>query len=428
MKIGWAKQDITPQLPISMGGYGDRKALGNGVLDNIYARTLVIKDDERQQAVIISTELIGLTKKQTDDIRDKIHGLTGISRENVIVCTTHTHSGPLTSDNPLMGKANKAYIQWLLGIIPRTVIQALDNQTECKAGWYQKQFTEVGGSRRATDKEVKPILTILGFVDENDKLIASLSNYNCHPTVLPAANLKISADYPGASIDLLEKVYGKNVFFAFANGACGDISTRFIRRNQEYREVIRLGSLLAAEVIKGLNKIDYKKCRSILVKERCFKLEPREIPDEDVLDKQINEYKQRLEILRREGASSGDMRVISTALQGVMLQKLLKEYSNSLEYEGSLNAIKIGEGVILSQPAELFSSLGNDIMKSSPYTPTMIIGYANGSIGYVPDRDSYVEGGYESLSCSFNLGEGERLRDTAISLLHELDCEHEGEK
>jgi len=320
-----------------------------------------------------------------------------------------------------MGKADPFYVEWLLEIVPGTVIQALEKEKECKVGWYQSQFTEVGASRRSIDKEIKPTLTILGFADQEDKLIACLFNYNCHPTVLSASNLKISADYPGAAINLLEKAFGEDVFFAFTNGACGDVSTRFTRRNQEYSEVKRLGNLLAAEVIKGINKIEYEESSTLLVKEQNFELEPREILAEEILDRQLMEYQKKIEDLKMEGASKGDIRIAHTALQGTMVQKLLKGYGSILEYASRLNSIKIGNGAILTQPAELFSNLGNEIMKSSPCQPTMIIGYANGSLGYIPDKESYNEGGYESLSCRFRLGEGERLRDMAIALLQGME-------
>ncbi|MTI47124.1 neutral/alkaline non-lysosomal ceramidase N-terminal domain-containing protein [Sporosalibacterium faouarense] len=422
MKIGRGKQDITPLYPIVMGGYGDRSGKSQDVLDRIFARTIVLEDDEEQKIVIIALDIIGLTRVQIQYIKKNIFKLTGILKENIVISVTHTHSGPLTYDYPTMGKADEEYVEWLYKVIPTTVVKALKDLKECKIDWYQGNFSDVGNSRRSRNKKVEPILTILGFTDLRDNLLATLFNYNCHPTVLSAANLEISADYPGASIDLLEKVYGEDALFVFTNGACGDISTRFTRRSQDYREVKRLGSLLAAEVIKVLNKMEFtQEVPNVFIKGRDFELQPRELPSLEELETQEKVYQERLIKLENEGADGGDIRIAHTALQGVRVQKLLKEYASRLELNGIMKGIKIGNGVIITQPAELFSSLGNTIINASPYEITMVIGYAEGSIGYLPDKKSYNEGGYEALSCRFKVGEGERLADMAISLLKEME-------
>ena len=421
MKIGSAKLDISPKFPVTMGGYGDRNGKSIGILDPIYVRTLLLEDEIGQRIVIISADLIGLSQEQVKIIKEQINKITNIAQDCIVVSTTHTHSGPLTNDNPVMGKADKDYVYWLLEAIPGTVVKALESLQSCKLGWYQGEFKEVGASRRTLNKEVKTILTVLAAVNSDNSLIGVLFNYNCHPTVLPAENFMISADYPGAAINLLEKEYGDKAFIAFTNGACGDISTRFVRRNQDYQEVKRLGSLLASEVIKVIDMITYEEVLNVLAKERIFTLEPRELPDEELLNREMEEYKKEIAGFNENGGNQGDVRIAHTALQGLRVQKLLSEYRSELEFGGYLNAIKIGNNVILTHPAELFSSLGYEIMSNSPYNQTMVVGYANGSIGYIPDRNSYNEGGYESFSCSFKAGEGERLRDLAVSLLQEME-------
>lgn len=421
MKVGFWSIDITPDISVTMGGYGDRKNKSKGFLDNIYARTLVYEDDNKNRVVIISVDLIDLSQLQVSNMKAKIYLLTKITKDSIIISTTHTHSAPLTNDSILFGFRDNDYINNILNIIPETVTTALRNMQDCKIGWYQGEFRGVGASRRDLNQDVNTILTVLAAVDLNNNLINVIFNYNCHPTVLSADNLMISADYPGYAIAKLKQQFGSNVNFTFTNGACGDISTRFTRKAQDYNEVNRLGELLALEVIESLKKITYEEIQKISVKEKHFNLISKELLDDKAINLKIDEYEKRLSELNKSGVNQGDIRVIHTALQGLYVQKLISENKSELEVDGFLNAIKIGRGVILSQPAELFSSLGYEIMVNSPYNPTMIIGYANGYIGYIPDKKSFYEGGYESYSCHFKEGEGEHLRDMAISLIQEVE-------
>jgi neutral ceramidase len=43
---GFAKTNITPQWPVPMSGYGDRKGLSKGVHDSLYVRTTAFSDGQ----------------------------------------------------------------------------------------------------------------------------------------------------------------------------------------------------------------------------------------------------------------------------------------------------------------------------------------------------------------------------------------------
>lgn len=423
MRIGWAKQNITPPMPVHMAGYGDRKGPSKGVSDSLFAKAIVLEDDKGEKITLVSNDLLFVTKRQVEIIRTKANELTGIKREHIIINATHTHAGPLTYENPFFGEYNDTYVECLIEVIPSLILQASNKIEECKLGWYQSKVEDIGANRRNPDMKSDTFLTVLSFVDLRGKPLAVMFNYNCHPTVLSAENVMISAEYPGAAAKLLEKIYGEDALFMFSNGACGDISTRFTRRSQTFEEKDRLGRILASEVIKGIEKIKYKEQSYIALIEKSFKLKERVIPEEEELNKKIKEYQNKLQELKNNNANNGEIRIATTNLQGSIVLKMLKKYRGILEYEGSMSVIRLGEGCIVTQPAELFSKLGNQIMEESPFAPTMIMGYTNGSIGYIPDKTSYVEGGYESLSCRFEYGAGEELANIAIGLIKELKNE-----
>ena len=71
-------------------------------------------------------------------------------------------------------------------------------------------------------------------------------------------------------------------------------------------------------------------------------------------------------------------------------------------------------------PAELFTELGRDIKRRSPFEHTLCVTPANGYVGYVAARADYGEGGYETTSSIVVPGAGERIVDEAVALLKEL--------
>src|SRR3954447_5927794 len=68
--------------------------------------------------------------------------------------------------------------------------------------------------------------------------------------------------------------------------------------------------------------------------------------------------------------------------------------------EGRIHAIRIGDGVIVSGPGEVFSEIGMAVKERSPGTPTMYAGFTNGLIAYFATAAEYAHGGYEAdYSC-----------------------------
>src|SRR5512140_3611793 len=56
LRAGFAKIDITPNLPVKLYGYSSRKAYSEGVHDQLYARAVVF-DDGSNKVVFVSSDL-----------------------------------------------------------------------------------------------------------------------------------------------------------------------------------------------------------------------------------------------------------------------------------------------------------------------------------------------------------------------------------
>ena len=89
---------ITPPLGISMAGYyNDRKA--DDVHDDLLAHALALESGADRAAVVVC-DLIGLDRELANESRGLIEERTGIPAAAVMICCTHTHTGPVISRKP----------------------------------------------------------------------------------------------------------------------------------------------------------------------------------------------------------------------------------------------------------------------------------------------------------------------------------------
>jgi hypothetical protein len=64
----------------------------------------------------------------------------------------------------------------------------------------------------------------------------------------------------------------------------------------------------------------------------------------------------------------------------------------------SLSAVQLGEVALLFHPAELFSFYGLVLRRDSPLHNTLVVGYTDGTVGYLCDPKAYQTGDYEAVT------------------------------
>jgi hypothetical protein len=142
LEVGVSAVDITPYPSAShdnprrpgyesefgriyLGGYGpyvpvfgsDRWA--RGVHDPVWARAIAVRD-QGNTVIMISTDLPGLVWKYINPARRELSKKFNIPVENIIIASTHNHSGPdsagywVTLLRGHNGKYNQRLIQWLI--------------------------------------------------------------------------------------------------------------------------------------------------------------------------------------------------------------------------------------------------------------------------------------------------------------------------
>ena len=91
---GWAEVEITPPLGIALGGRGGAETPADKVLDPLYAQVLLLRDGKGSGFVLASFDLIGLPRDLSDRLRTRMVHELGVSWNQVVLNTSHTHSGP----------------------------------------------------------------------------------------------------------------------------------------------------------------------------------------------------------------------------------------------------------------------------------------------------------------------------------------------
>ncbi len=438
-QAGAARVVITPPIGVPLSGYfaaEGRKETAREVHDDLYARALVMNDGKSTVA-IVTTDLIGLGDEELAAVRKIVQRDAGIAPAHLVLACTHTHSGPIVHPFPhsdlVPGQADEHYFYLLPRLIGSAVAMAVRRQRPARVGAAsgnsyininRREMLPDGTLRGLpflgrnpdgiTDREVG----VLRVDDaENGKPIAVLLSYACHPVVL-GPNLEISADYVGYALNFIEQTLGAGSVALFANGAQGDMNS--IVHPGTFADAERLGVTLGSEVIKVALGIETH--ANIQVKTAINRTElplnPASTPERQ------REYIRFLEQESRRFTTEGDTTrawdiEMRLAVAGYRLYNREQMTHSYLPAEVTAFGL-IGDGVsvgLVSEPAELFSEYGIRARKESPFTTTLVLGLANGFIGYVPTPNVYTEGGYECEATNVAPGAGDQLCQTMIDTL-----------
>src|SRR5882724_4816259 len=92
--VGVAKLNITPDYPIRLSGYGDRRTVSEGAAQQIWAKALAIGGDQEKPVLWITVDNCGLSADIANEVAKRLRSKVKIPRERIAFCSTHTHTGP----------------------------------------------------------------------------------------------------------------------------------------------------------------------------------------------------------------------------------------------------------------------------------------------------------------------------------------------
>ncbi len=438
LRAGAAAVDITPtQFPLNMPG-GFSANLAEKAHDPFHSRALVLDDGKTSLAMVV-VDILGAGPDVLNEAKAIAAKQTGMAPENMLICSTHTHSGPSVNTRT---EAAAAYYKVFVEGIANSIIRAHAALRPAAAGaaahplpdevfnrrWYLKpgqmppnpfgKFDRVkmnpGTNPNVIDRPAGPIdpdITILSIQDSKRKPLALFANYALH-YVGGAPRGQMSADYFGEFARLMpSRIRGDDNFVAMmSNGASGDINNipfGSTRPPREPFEQIRLVAAKAADTAwHAHQKIEKHQSQVRLgMVQREISLKYRRPSPQD-----IAEAKAVLAIKDKAAIEQ--------------MPRLAQNYASSVvnaaerpedQLTVQIQAIRIGNFAVCGIPFETFVEIGLDLKKRSPFPQTMVIGLANGRHGYLPTLEQHALGGYETW-----LGTNQVQEDTSVILTDNL--------
>lgn len=412
MNVGYSKAIITPVSGVHrLAGYIKRREPSTCVLDDICVKTIVYELEQDHVLVMSSVDLLALDEAMVNDMQRVVKEITG-SRE-IIVAATHTHSAPSTLFRdmiPFMSftEFNEDYYQFFLSSFEKSLREAYDRAEKAECIATTLNIQGIATNRNNPSIPIDDKATVLKC--SGDRVKVGVVNYGVHPTVLGPDNLCISRDLVGAAEDLLKMKSG--VDFVFINGAAGDVSTRFTRRNQTYNEVIRLGALLADNVINGMSNAQWKKIEgsSFNKNSKLINLEF----DAKKFESISSELFVKLKSIKSHH-DIGHSRVAESIKEALDAIKLIQENIYKKHFSTiTITAYSIDRRLgLIVFPGEALSSIAMNCRKLAN-TEIIFAGYANGYYGYFSDRT--IQETYEDLMTMFTEKSVRDVYDSVMNL------------
>jgi len=424
LRAGVAKKNFEIPPGFGMGGYGDRQSGNVGTHDSLYTKSLALNDG-KNTLVIITNDLLCIDREMTAIIRNKIRHQTGIPEYNILVCTSHTHSGPDLNTDGFIGIAPHQATEELKAALTNTILEnALISREHMRpAGLhFGRSFcSEIAANRIDAALPSDHSVSALQVVDDKKETMAVLINYTCHPTVLGADNLLISADFPGAAERMLEEHFGGKAVALFTNGACGNQSTRFTRKSQDFNEVERMGSLLARSAVEAMENAAICGDVELRAASRMVELPVRKLPSMKEALEHLKEAEELKDKAIAENRPSSEIRLAVTRYQGAYVTvKMIESGKLYGNLTGEIQVLKIGDIELIGIPVELFVEYGLAMKQKSRSKNPIIVGYANDYLGYVYTQKEAEKGGYEVWTSPFAAEAGDVLVEQVLSLEDKL--------
>ena len=365
LRAGVSKVDITPDVSDGLLIVGHRRKVFE-IRDPLRAGVLVL-DDGETKAAIVTLDTIGTWDEMVLLARERIEKLTSIPAENIMVTASHNHSGPGFDRESEWGRS----LIDRLGVAAKNAAAAMRPVSigygEDRIGFSINRRKVIDGravvrlnSDGPNDQRVK----VLRFDDGTSLTpLAVVMHAVCHPCFftwgdkgsLPFPNgyPKLSADFPGEAQSFVEMCYGGKTSALFLQGCAGDIRPNlpgYPYRCADEADIQWAGRDLGSAVVRSL---------------------ARGVTREELKDRK----------------SYYAIRVASSKVS-------LPGKEGRLTAE--LQAMKIGPYLLLTMPGEPMVEYGFKLEHAiEDRAVPIIVGYANGNLGYIATADAYEVGGYE---------------------------------
>jgi hypothetical protein len=392
-KVGLAQVKITPQRPVLLSGYASRNKPFEGVAADLYVKALLLQDSKGRRGVVVTSDLLGFPAAVAEPICERIGKKTGLKREQILLTSSHTHSGPQLGLKPPAKGARGAgevmrtidYTRTLQDKVVEVVAAALKDPKPARLSWgggvidfvmNRREFTARGvilgvNPRGLADRSV-PVLRI---EDGEGKPLAVLFGAAAHNTTLGGDNYQVCGDYAGfAQAYIQKRLPGAQAMFVL--GCAGDANP-YPRGSMDLAR--KHGEALGKEVCRVLDGKLRPVTGPLTIAFDRVALPLQKAPSKDELKK--------LAADRRSPRTWGAAQMLALLDKG---QKPPTHYTCPVTVWqlGDLTLVGLSGEVVVDYVTRLEEALGPNQL--------WIAAYCNDVFGYLPSARVLEQGGYET--------------------------------
>lgn len=401
-KAGVSSAMVTPDKPMNMGGFGFRNKPSEGHRTDLYVKALAFEDAKGNRAVIVTFDLNGIFQPFSDQLRDRLHKKYNLSRSQIILNVSHTHSGPShytprMDTTTVLGKRAKEYTDQLANHVIEIVGNALQTLQPVKifsgngvARFQVNRRNNIQAQLHLLSKFNGPnddAVPVIKVQSASGKILAILFGYACHASMLK--DYIISGDYPAYARMELEKLYPGTTSLFFQGAGGNQIG--YPRNTVE--NTMQWGKTLAASVERVISEPMKELSPDLATTYDELNLDSdQEPPTKDELLK-IAENKNNPDSIRIKARENLDK-----LERG---ETLIPTYPFPIQVwkVGELPLITMGGEPMVEYAIKLKLIFGQD---------AFVFGYSNDVMAYIGTPKTLTEGGYEGNSSPFRRFRGAR--------------------
>jgi len=403
-------------MPIAGGIHAGR---AKGQEGKLRAVAVVVQLGQQTPVALVACDVLMMTHELLNPAFQEIEQRCHIPASHVLIHATHTHHAPSTCRVHAYGP-DERFCREVLRAIPEAVVQAQSRLAPGALFFGQGAEATIGQNSRlllgdgtiywigprddavGPTGPVDPDVPVFVFRKGDGQLEALLFGHSTHTIGSLKGGVR-SPGFYGLAAQSLEAEYGGIV--GFLQGASGSTHRLDISPAEAYQRIRRV----VEETMKSAEGIKVEKLASV---KRPFTFRFRDF-DEAGEEKAVMEYCQK-----RVGGQAAE----SIAAVFRQMRAELKPFAGT-EKTTWLQVVRIGSLAVVGVPGEMFTGLGLEIKRRSPFPYTVVVELANDWIGYIPDEEGYRLGGYQvwtGLHSYLEKGTGERMVDELVAMLNEL--------
>jgi hypothetical protein len=426
LQAGEGVIDITPPLGIEMGGF--HRPLGKerrikGIRQPTAARALVLQLGEARTA-ICSLDVCGTSREMAQRIQQEVGRQTRIPTQNVRICSTHTHSMPAFCYLRQWGRFSPEYMT----AVEKKTVEAvrLAEADLAPAELSLGKTPVVGGNHNRTTKKYKAdaefakdstdaqrwldtMLHALVFRRSRAKRDLVWYHFSAHAVCF--ADEMAGPDWPGAVAAEIRRK--EKLDPSFLQGHCGDVNPG---DGRDWRGEI---SQTTAAIAPALRRA-IAAAKPLEVDRLQTRSQPFQVPFD------VELLKSWRETYRKDPANCKGGQWVDAGFAAEWYRANANRDPRETHLPITLSAIRLGPVGLLFHPAELYSYYGLAIRRDSPLPDTLVVGYADGIIGYLADPQAYRVGEYAAMTVPkildyppFVPGAASQMTAAALALLQQ---------